>query len=94
MNRRMVILAISALVVFGPLGLAACSTGDAKATEPLITLITCSELFHTDNRSVAIGELTSDKKGEPSQPQAKRQNGFLAWLVGLIQGIIDFFQGN
>jgi sortase A len=28
-------------------------------TEALLTLVTCSELFHTVNRSVAIGELTS-----------------------------------
>ncbi|MEV7398396.1 sortase [Aeromicrobium sp. NPDC092404] len=33
-------------------------------TERLITLLTCSELFHTENRSVVIGELvkTYDKK--------------------------------
>ena len=30
-----------------------------KPTERLITLLTCSELFHTDNRSVVIGELVS-----------------------------------
>ncbi|KRC65862.1 hypothetical protein ASE12_14505 [Aeromicrobium sp. Root236] len=35
-----------------------------KPTERLITLLTCSELFHTNNRSVVIGELvkTYDKK--------------------------------
>jgi sortase A len=68
---------------------------DVKATEPVITLITCSELFHTDNRSVAIGDLTSTKDGEPAaRPQVKRKTGFLTWFVGLIQGVIDFFQGR
>ena len=68
---------------------------DAEATEPVITLITCSELFHTDNRSVAIGDLTASKQGEPAaRPPAKREGGFLAWVVGLIQGVIDIFQGN
>jgi sortase A len=35
-----------------------------KPTERLLTMVTCSELFHTDNRSVVIGELVStyDKK--------------------------------
>jgi sortase A len=35
-----------------------------KPTERLITMLTCSELFHTNNRSVVIGELISsyDKK--------------------------------
>jgi sortase A len=35
-----------------------------RPTERLITLLTCSELFHTANRSVVIGELVStyDKK--------------------------------
>jgi len=35
-----------------------------KPTERLITMLTCSELFHTNNRSVVIGELvkTYDKK--------------------------------
>lgn len=32
------------------------------ASEKLVTLLTCSELFHTDDRSVAIGELI---KAEP-----------------------------
>jgi sortase A len=37
-----------------------------KPTERLITMLTCSELFHTDKRSVVIGELvkTYDKKEE------------------------------
>jgi sortase A len=66
---------------------------DVEATKPVITLVTCSELFHTDNRSVVIGDLASTEEGEPpSRPQVKRDSGFLAWLVGLIQGIIDFFQ--
>lgn len=30
-----------------------------KPTERLLTMVTCSELFHTDNRSVVIGELVS-----------------------------------
>lgn len=35
-----------------------------EPTERLITMLTCSELFHTDNRSVVIGDLIStyDKK--------------------------------
>lgn len=35
-----------------------------QPTERLITMLTCSELFHTENRSVVIGELvkTYDKK--------------------------------
>lgn len=34
-----------------------------EPTEALVTLVTCSELFHTDNRSVVVGELadTVDK---------------------------------
>jgi len=43
---------------------------EQNPTEAVITLVTCSELFHTVNRSVAIGELTSirDKKtGEISK---------------------------
>ncbi|MGI9156161.1 MAG: sortase domain-containing protein [Marmoricola sp.] len=35
---------------------------DAKGRRPtrrLITLLTCSELFHTDNRSVVVGDLVS-----------------------------------
>jgi sortase A len=30
-------------------------------TEPLITMVTCSELFHTANRSVVVGELRSTR---------------------------------
>lgn len=30
-----------------------------KPTERLLTMVTCSELFHTDNRSVVIGELVT-----------------------------------
>ena len=30
-----------------------------KATEPVLTMVTCSELFHTDNRSIVIGDLES-----------------------------------
>ena len=29
----------------------------ARPTESLLTLTTCSEIFHTDNRSVVFGEL-------------------------------------
>ncbi|MCW2830702.1 MAG: class sortase [Aeromicrobium sp.] len=32
---------------------------DAKPTERLITMLTCSELFHTRNRNVVIGELVA-----------------------------------
>lgn len=36
---------------------------DKKPTEALLTMLTCSELFHTDNRNVVVGELveTIDK---------------------------------
>lgn len=34
---------------------------EEEPTEQLMTLVTCSELFHTDNRSVVIGELTSTR---------------------------------
>jgi hypothetical protein len=68
---------------------------DVEATEPVITLITCSELFHTDNRSVAIGDLESTKKGQAdAKPSPPERGGFLSWLAGLIQGIIDKFQGK
>jgi sortase A len=33
----------------------------AEPTESVLTLVTCSELFHTDNRSVVIGDLTATK---------------------------------
>jgi sortase A len=68
---------------------------DIEATEPVITLITCSELFHTDNRSVAIGDLDVTQKGQPDKrPSPPKRGGFLNWLAGLIQGIIDKFQGK
>lgn len=34
---------------------------DAKPTESLLTLTTCSEIFHTDSRSVAFGVLVDAK---------------------------------
>ncbi len=34
---------------------------DAKPTEALLTLTTCSEIFHTDNRSVVFGRLVDAK---------------------------------
>lgn len=38
-----------------------------KPTERLITMLTCSELFHTDNRNVVIGDLVSRVvKAEPA----------------------------
>jgi sortase A len=67
---------------------------EAEATEPLLTMVTCSELFHTDNRSVVIGELEETDRGEPAPTSAKPRGGFVAWLVGVIQAIIDFFQGK
>jgi sortase A len=67
---------------------------DAEPTERLMTLVTCSELFHTSNRSVVIAELEKTDRGEPAPTKAKPGGGFVAWLVGLIQGIIDFFQGG
>lgn len=32
-----------------------------EPTEPLMTMVTCSELFHTVNRSVVVGELRSTR---------------------------------
>ncbi len=44
---------------------------DAKPTEPMITMLTCSELFHTDNRNVVFGELVETQRkthqGKPAQ---------------------------
>jgi sortase A len=43
-----------------------------KATEPVLTMLTCSELFHTDNRSIVIGDLdsTEDKAtGTVTKPE-------------------------
>lgn len=37
------------------------------ATEPLMTMVTCSELFHTANRSVVIGELRSTRNKASGQ---------------------------
>jgi sortase A len=67
---------------------------DAEPTERLMTLVTCSELFHTDDRSVVIAELEKTDRGEPAPVKGASGGGFLGWLVGLIQSIIDFFQGN
>lgn len=33
-----------------------------EATDPVITLVTCSELFHTDDRNVVVGDLESTQK--------------------------------
>ncbi|KHL16360.1 UNVERIFIED_CONTAM: hypothetical protein LK11_16625 [Mumia flava] len=35
---------------------------DAKPRKALITLTTCSEIFHTDDRSVAVGELVDTRR--------------------------------
>ena len=45
---------------------------DQKATEPVLTMLTCSELFHTDNRSIVVGDLesTEDKAtGTVTKPE-------------------------
>ena len=39
MNRRIVVLGLGALAAVGPLGFAACSTGNAKATEPQAAVV-------------------------------------------------------
>ncbi|KAA1425529.1 class E sortase [Mumia zhuanghuii] len=39
---------------------------DAVPTERLLTMVTCSELFHTDKRSIVFGELTSAVKKQPA----------------------------
>lgn len=55
---------------------------DVDATKPVVTLVTCSELFHTDNRSVAIGDLVSTKQAQADpRPRVKRDTGFLGWLI-------------
>jgi sortase A len=38
----------------------------------LITLTTCSEIFHTDNRMIAFGHLASVKSKPPAKPAAAR----------------------
>ena len=46
-----------------------------KATEPVMSMVTCSELFHTDNRSIVIGDLesTEDKAtGKVTNPNVQR----------------------
>jgi len=68
---------------------------DAKATQAVMTMVTCSELFHTSNRSVVIGDLEKTTKGKPHpQPSAPEHGGFLQWLAGVIQAIIDWFHGS
>ena len=38
------------------------NAGGEKPTERLITLVTCSELFRTDDRNVVVGELESSER--------------------------------
>ena len=66
---------------------------DAEATQALMTMVTCSELFHTSNRSVVIAELDTTKEGQPDLKPVPHRGGFLRWLVNLIQGIIEFVKG-
>jgi len=66
---------------------------DATPTEALMTMVTCSELFHTSNRSVVIAELQKTDRGEPAPASVPHRGGFVRWLVNLIQGIIDFIKG-
>jgi sortase A len=43
-----------------------------KATEPVMTMLTCSELFHTDNRNIVIADLDSTKDkatGDVTKPK-------------------------
>lgn len=65
---------------------------DAEPTEKLMTLVTCSELFHTANRSVVVAELDTTEEGTPDKTEIPERGGFLRWLVGVIQAIIDFFK--
>ncbi|MGH3425333.1 MAG: class E sortase [Nocardioidaceae bacterium] len=37
---------------------------EVKPTEAMITLVTCSELFHTDNRNVVFGDLVTTEHKE------------------------------
>lgn len=68
---------------------------DAEPTERLMTMVTCSELFHTNNRSVVVAELQTADEGQPTPPSSRpERDGFVRWLVGLIQRAIDFFQGK
>jgi len=66
-----------------------------EPTEKLMTMVTCSELFHTDKRSVVVGELETTDKGKPDLRPAKTEhNGFARWLVNLIQRIIGYVHGR
>ena len=38
----------------------------------LITLTTCSELFHTDNRMIAFGHLVRPSAADPVAPAGRR----------------------
>ncbi|MGH3425322.1 MAG: class E sortase, partial [Nocardioidaceae bacterium] len=40
----------------------------AKPSKAMITLVTCSELFHTDNRSVVFGDLVDKHHKPPARP--------------------------
>jgi sortase A len=44
---------------------------DAVPTDAIITLVTCSELFHTDERSYVVGHLTDAR---PTTPRAPRRS--------------------
>ena len=44
-----------------------------KPGQKLITLTTCSELFHTDNRMVAFGHLLETEKKTPAEKKAEKQ---------------------
>lgn len=46
--------------------------GEKATTEPLMTMVTCAELFNTDNRSVVIADLgstTSKATGTVTKPR-------------------------
>jgi sortase A len=67
---------------------------NARATQPHITMVTCSELFHTSNRSVVIGELETKQVGKPAPQPVPHRGGFLRWLVNLLPGIIAVVKGR
>jgi sortase A len=47
------------------------TTAPGKPGDRLITLLTCSEIFHTDNRMIAFGHLVKSEKKAPVTKPAK-----------------------
>ncbi|GAB2974376.1 class E sortase [Nocardioides montaniterrae] len=65
----------------------------APGFDKLITLVTCSEIFHTDNRSVVFGHLVRVLKkdsGAPVTPPPAHHGGF-PWLWVVLGGLAVAF---